>query len=223
MTAAIGDTLPLAMGIALSPFPVIAAILLLMAPGTHAAAVAFAAGWLLGILGPAVAFTLLAGVLPGTEEGGSRTVVGVVQILLGAGLLLLAGRQWRARPEAGEEPPLPGWMAAVDTMAPGKALGLAVVLAAANPKNLLLTAAAGVAVGDAALGGGATAAVLAAFTLVASATVLGPVAAYLAIADRLTGPLAGLRTWLVQHNAAIMAVLLLVLGTKVLGSGLGNL
>ena len=42
---------------------------------------------------------------------------------------------------------MPKWMAGIDALSPGKALGLGVLLAGVNPKNLLLTlgAAAGLA------------------------------------------------------------------------------
>ena len=38
----------------------------------------------------------------------------------------------------------------------------------------------------------------------------------------LTKPLESLRGWLVQNNATVMAVLLLVIGVTVIGKGLGS-
>ena len=50
--------------------------------------------------------------------------------------MLLAVRQWRSRPKEGEEPTLPSWMAAIDSITAGKAFGLGVLLSSVNPKNL---------------------------------------------------------------------------------------
>jgi hypothetical protein len=40
--------------------------------------------------------------------------------------------------------------------------------------------------------------------------------------ERLAGPLDRLRAWLVNNNATIMAVLLLVIGVAVIGKGIGS-
>jgi hypothetical protein len=48
------------------------------------------------------------------------------------------------------------------------------------------------------------------------------VISYLSTASRMAAPLASLRTWLVHNNAAVMAVLLLVIGVVVIGKGIGS-
>ena len=58
-----GEVLPLALGIAASPFPVIPAILLLFTDRARAAAWAFLVGWLLGIAVSTGVFVLLAEVV----------------------------------------------------------------------------------------------------------------------------------------------------------------
>ena len=58
--------------------------------------------------------------------------------------------------------------------------------------------------------------------LLAASTVLIPVVGSLIAAARLAGPLEKLREWLVDNNAVIMAVLLLVIGVSMIGKGLGN-
>ncbi len=62
--------------------------------------------------------------------------------------LVIALRQWRKRPKAGETPDPPKWMARIDGIGPFAALALGVLLAAVNPKNLLLTVAAATTVGQ---------------------------------------------------------------------------
>jgi threonine/homoserine/homoserine lactone efflux protein len=220
MNQAIGEILPYALGIAISPIPVIAAILMLLSPKARVTSVGFLLGWLTGIVLAVTVFALLSSVLPDTGDDGSQPVKAVIQLVLGALLLLLAVRQWRGRPKAGEEPALPKWMQAIDRIGFPTAFGLGFLLSAINPKNLLMAAAAGVAVGSAALATGEVVVVIAVFTVIAASTVLVPVVAYLIASARLRGPLDALRTWLAKENAVIMAVLLLVIGVSLIGKGI---
>ena len=57
--------------------------------------------------------------------------------------LLLAVRNWRNRPPAGTQSAMPKWMGAIDAMTPGKAPGLALLLAGVNPNDFMLSVAAG--------------------------------------------------------------------------------
>jgi hypothetical protein len=114
-------------------------------------------------------------------------------------------------------------MAALDGFTPVKAAGLSVVLADVNPKNLLLVVSGGAAIASGAAGGTSakvTATIV--FAVVASLGVATPLMIYLAMGDRASAILQNLRTWLVQNNAAIMAVLLLVLGAKMVGDGISG-
>lgn len=222
MNSTIGTILPLALGVAISPIPIIAAILMLLSPRARATSVGFLLGWVVGIVTAVTVFTLLAAVLPSQDSDTSKPVQGAVQLLLGALLLLLAARQWRGRPREGAEPARPKWMSAIDTMTFPMAAGLGFLLSAINPKNLLMAAGAGVDIGSAGLDAGATVVVIAVFTLVAASTVLVPVVAYLIAAEKLRGPLDALRGWLEKENAVIMAVLLLVIGVVLIGKGIAS-
>lgn len=220
MTQTIGDILPLALGVAISPVPIIAAILMLLSPRARVTSVGFLLGWVLGIVVAVTVFSLLSALIP-TEDGDApKPVAGTIQLILGALLLFLAVRNWRARPRPGDEPVLPKWMAAIDRIGFFGALGLGLLLSAVNPKNLLLGAGAGVSIGSAALTAGETTVVIAVYTLIAASTVLVPVVAYLFAATRLRGPLDELRLWLTRENSLIMAVLLLVIGVVLIGKGI---
>ena len=72
------------------------------------------------------------------------------------------------------------------------------------------------------LSGGNIAVVIVVFTLIAGSTVLIPVIGYLVAADRMREPLDALRGFLSKENAVIMAVLLLVIGSSVIGKGIGS-
>lgn len=222
MGPVIGEILPLAVGVAISPVPIIAAILMLLSPKARVTSVGFLLGWILGIVAAVTVFTLISAVLPEQDPDASRPIRGIIQVILGVLLLVLAIGQWRKRPKAGQAAALPPWMKAIDTMSFGTALGLGLLLSAVNPKNLLLSAGAGVDVGAAALDAGSSIVVIAMFTLIGASTVLVPVVGYLFAAARLRAPLDALRGWLAAENAVIMAVLLLVIGVSMIGKGIGS-
>ena len=57
------------------------------------------------------------------------------------------------------------------------------------------------------------------FVLLASVTVIAPVAYYLIAGSRAEATLASWKTWLTHNNATVMSVLCLILGTKLLADG----
>lgn len=220
MGQVIGQLLPLAVGIAISPLPVIAGILMLMSPRARSTGVGFLVGWLGGIVIVAVLFAALSSILPEQSDDGASPILGAVQLVLGVLMLLMAVRQWRGRPKPGADPEMPKWMAQIDGMTFFAALGLGLLLAALNPKNLLLGASAGVSLGSAGIGVGDMVIVVVIYTVLASSTVLIPVVGYLVASDRLRTPLGRMRDWLQAENAVIMTVLLLVLGVVIIGKGI---
>lgn len=151
MGDAIGQMLPSAVGIAISPMPMIAVILMLATPKGRTNGLAFAAGWTVSL---AVAATVL--VLLGTGadaadvDGGPAAWTSWLKLALGVLFILLAFKQFRGRPREGHPTPIPKWMAAIDRFTPGKAVGLAALLAVANPKNLVLLLGGAVAIAAAA-------------------------------------------------------------------------
>lgn len=222
MNVVIGDILPSAIGIAISPIPIIAAILMLLSPRARGASVGFLLGWIVGIVVALVVFTLLSSVIPANDPNASKPIAAWIKIVLGVLLLLLAVQQWRKRPKKGANASLPAWMKAIDGMNAGKGFGLGFLLAAVNPKNLLMAVAGGLVIGSAALTIGETVIVSAIFVVIAASTVLVPVVAYLIASKAMAAPLDRLRGWLVEHNAAIMATLLLVIGVVLIGKGIGD-
>ncbi|WP_265523601.1 GAP family protein [Oerskovia flava] len=220
MGAAIGSSLPVAVGVLVSPLPIVAVVLMLVSGRAKANAFAFLAGWFVAV----GAVTLVVATIAGSAasgEAGTATWVAITKIVLGLLLLLLAVKQWRGRPRDGVEPPAPTWMSAIDAFTPVKAAGLAVLLGAVNPKNLLLVVSGGTAIASAAAGD-TTVQVVAAivFAIIASLGVATPIFIYVFMGQRAGVMLDELKTWMIHHNAVIMAVLLLVLGSKMLGDGL---
>ncbi|MBF6448021.1 MULTISPECIES: GAP family protein [Nocardia] len=83
MGAVIGDLLPLAVGVALSPIPIVAAILIVLSANAARAGTGFAIGWLLGIVVVTTIFVLLSGTMSDTEDEHPSTVTAWIKIVLG--------------------------------------------------------------------------------------------------------------------------------------------
>jgi Na+/melibiose symporter-like transporter len=223
MSGLIGDLLPLAVGVAISPVPIIAAILMLLSERARVTSWGFLLGWVLGIVTATTIFTILAAGADTGGDDGSSSAAAWVKVVLGALLLLMALKQWRDRPTPGEVAAMPTWMSAFDSFGFGKSAGLGVLLSAVNPKNLILCAAAGTAIGSAVVGGADRFVTVMVFTVLAASTVGVPVIGYAVSRQRLVDPLSTLKAWLEAHNAAVMSTLLLVIGVTLLGKGVGGL
>ena len=223
MGAAIGQSLPVAVGVLISPLPIVAVVLMLVSPGGRANALAFLLGWIVAVGVVVVVVAMLAGA-SAPQDGGTPAGAPWLKVVLGVLLLLVAWRQWRGRPRPGTEPPAPRWMAAVDAVSPVKAAGLAVLLGVVNPKNLLLVLSGGTAIASGAAGD-TTAQLVAGvvFAVVASLGVAAPVVIDLSMGERAATLLDELKDWMTRHDAVIMAVLLLVLGAKMIGDGISGL
>jgi hypothetical protein len=216
----ISEVLTFAIGVAISPLPIIAVILMLFSQRAKVNGPAFLVGWVLALAAVSTVVYVVSHDGSVATSSSAADSVSWGKIVLGVVLLLLARRNWTKRPAAGEEPVMPKWMGTVDTLSPVKAFGLGILLAGVNPKNLILTA--GAAVGLAQLGLSTTDAVVATavFVVVASLTIALPVLYALVGGERAQGTLDSAKAWLLAHNAAVMAVLFLVFGVDLIAKGL---
>jgi Sap, sulfolipid-1-addressing protein len=216
----ISEILTFAIGVAISPVPIIAVILMLFSDRAKVNGPAFLVGWVLSL---AIVSTVIYVIAHDGSVATSTTADDSVswgKIVLGLALLALARRNWRKRPAPGAEPEMPKWLATVESVSPAKAFGLAVVLAAVNPKNLILTA--GAAAGLAQLGLTTSDAIVAivVFVVIASLTIVGPVVYALFGGTKARTSLDSAKAWLTTHNAAVMAALFLVFGVDLIAKGL---
>lgn len=207
---------PLALVIALSPLTVIPAVLVLHTPRPRQTGLAFAVGWLAGLTGLTVLFVAVSGLLGGLRQtppawsSWLRIVVGA--LLIGFGIY-----RWLIRHRHTD---MPRWLRSFTSMAPLRAGVTALVLAVARPEVPLMCAAAGLAIGSAGVGRADAWGAAALFVAVAASSVVGPVAAYLAAGDRLDGALTRLKSWMEQQHAALLAVILIVIGAMVVYNGI---
>jgi len=218
----LGDVLPAAVGIALSPVPIAAVILMLFSEKARTNGLAFVLGWIGGLVVVGGALLLFGGDSAGSSEDPSQLSL-AVRTALGVLLLFVGVRQWRCRPGPDEQPEVPKWMRSIDAFSAGQALGIAALLSGINPKNLALNAAGVVTIMQGGLEPTGEWVALAVFVALASITVALPVAYYLVAGQRAKATLDSMKTWLIANNAAVMGVLLLVFGVKLLADGLQGL
>lgn len=220
MAEAIGAVLAYAVGVGLSPIPIVAAILVLFSERAKLNGPLFLLGWILGLTVVLTVVAFLATALDVDTSDGAKDGVSWLRIGLGVLLLVAAGRKWQKRPAAGEVPEMPGWMAGIDRIAPARAFGLAMLLSA-NPKNLALAVGAGTSLAQLGAGTGEVVVALTVFVVVGSAVVIVAVV-YAGIGgDRARSGLDDAKAWLTVNNTAVMAVLFVVFGAVLVSQGLG--
>ena len=222
MGDAIGQFLPIAIGIALSPFPIVAVVLMLATPRARANGPAFVAAWIVGLAAVGIVVLALAGDDATSDSGAPADWVSWLKLILGLLLLAFGVRAWRRRPRGGEAGELPKWMRALDTFTPPKAAGAGLLLSAANPKNLVLAVAGAAAIAQADIPVGQEAGALAIFVAIGTLGVAAPLVLYLALGERSRAVLDELKDWMARNNSTIMAVLALIIGLKLIGDAISG-
>jgi hypothetical protein len=208
----LGDLLGLAVAIAVSPVPVIAVVLMLISAGGRGNAIALLAGWAVTLTVVVVGVALLG--IGGASGGGHG--VAVAQLGLAAILAVVIAIEWRGRHRS------PRWMALLTDLGPGRALALGVALVALNAKDGALAVAAGAKLGDGAPAVPAAILDVALFVLIASATVIAPLAVDLALGDRAGPILHSWHAWLERHGAtAVITTLGVIVAVLVVQGGRG--
>jgi threonine/homoserine/homoserine lactone efflux protein len=223
MADAIGQVLSLGVGVALSPVPIIAVVLMLGTPRARANGPAFLLGWVIGLALAGTVILLVSSGANASDDGDPASWVGVLELVLGVLLLLVAARTWQVRPRGDREAELPKWMQTIDSFTASRSIGFGALLSGVNPKNLLLTVGAAAAIAQTGIPAGEQAVALAVFIVVATLGPGIPVVIYFAMGDRAERLLEELKGWMAAHNAAIMAVLCLIIAMKLIGDGISAL
>jgi threonine/homoserine/homoserine lactone efflux protein len=180
----------------------------------------FLAGWVIAIgVISAVAYFLADAGDAATDETASDAV-SWGQVAVGVFFLLLAAKQWRSRPAPGVQSEMPKWMAGIDSFSPGKAFTLGLLVAGVNPKNFLLSAGAGAALAQVEPTTSEAIVAWVVFILVGSVTIAGPVIYYLVGGEKARATLDTMKQWLAVNNAAVMTVLFLFFGVKLIADAL---
>ena len=223
MGDAIGQALPAAVGVALSPLPIVAVVLMLVSSRGRVNGPVFVLGWIVGVSVIGAIVLAVASGADASEAGQPADWVSWLKLVLGLLLLMVSVRQWKGLPQDPSQVTRPQWMSRLDEFTPGRAFAVAIALSAINPKNLLLVIAGASAIAQTGISTGQQAGALAVFVAVATVGVATPVVIYFAMGERASKILDELKDWMSQNNAVIMATLLLILGWKLIGDAISGL
>jgi threonine/homoserine/homoserine lactone efflux protein len=104
---AIGGVLPTAVGVAVSPLPIVAVVLMLVTPHGRVNGPAFIVGWWAGLAVVGALVLSLSSGAGASSDGAPATWVSWLKLVLGLLMLLVAARQWRSRPQGDKKPTTP--------------------------------------------------------------------------------------------------------------------
>ena len=217
MLSAIGGLLPLAIAVAVSSVPIMVTILMLLSPKRNQVSVPFLIGWVVGLAGVVVAAALGAAAAMPARPSRKETAIGIGEIVIGVGVLVLAGFAWHRARKPVEGPNR--WVESVERMGPVTAFGLAIALNL-RPKGLLLGVAAGLSIAGSSLSGTERVIVVAVYVALSASTVLVPIIVTLAAPDRMQPRLVRARDWLTKNGGYITVVALGIIGILLIGAGL---
>ncbi len=208
--------IPLGLVIALSPITVIPAVLVLHAPRPRPASLSFLGGWLLGMAALTAAFVAASDLL-GDLHHAPPTWASWVRVVMGLALIAFGAVRWLTRHRQGTTP---AWMRSFSRLTPLRAGVTGAVLTAVRLEVLILCAVAGLAIGTGGLGPAAGWVSGAIFVAVSSSTVAIPILAYVGSGGRLDEALERLKAWMEENHAAMLAIILVLIGLLVLYNGI---
>ena len=215
---AIGLFLPLSFGIALSPIPILALVIILMTTKANKNAPAFLLGWILGIS--------LVGILvfltPGkqTANGAPTFIAGLIRIILGTALLVLAIWKWQQRQNSDRPVEVPKLITRLESVGIFQSAMTGFIFSAIYPKNLVLVIAGAVVIDRVVPLFTMQLIALLVFTALASLSIASPIIAYFLETQKVKVMLVQWKSWLVDNNATILIILLLIFGMLLLGRGI---
>ena len=203
-----------AMVVAISPFSIVAAVVLLLhTDRPRPNGIAFPIGRLAGLAAVTAAFIQAPRLLGGLN----RPIQPALLVAIGALLLIGGAWIWIRRESFIQEP---RWLQRLNRITPVGAGAIGAFLVLSNPKMLAANAAAGLVIGAAGLGAAGAGLAVAYYSAVASSTVAVPVLAYAVVGGRVDGQLTRVKEWIQRRHAAISAVVLVVVGAAVMVAGL---
>lgn len=215
---AVGNALPIAAGIALSPLAIAALLIILMTERARKNAPAFLLGWVVGFL----VVGSLVDLIPEAQanQGGTKILPALVRIALGLVLLLLCIRQWRRQSASGSNVKVPKFLTRLDSIGVIQSAMTGFLLSALHPKNLPLIIAGVEAIRVSNLDQAKENIAFLVFTAASSLTIFLPVAAHFLAKEKFEPIFRRWKDWLIKNNAAVVILLLLLLGTLLIGRGL---
>lgn len=223
MGEALLQSLPFAIGLILSPFPLIAMVMILSGPRRVVNAPVFAAASVLGLLALGAVVLIVSAGYPAEDAGDPAAWLSWSRLALGLALLVIGARKLRARPWRAEPGDPPKWIRTIDTLTWVRAAGLGVAVSVLNPKNLVLALAGAGAIAQAGLAAGPEVVALVVFVAAGTLGITVPLGLSLALGERGVALLKGPKAWMERNNPLIVALLVLIFGVVLTWNGIAGL
>jgi Sap, sulfolipid-1-addressing protein len=210
------ELVALAVGVAVSPIPIAAMLLILAGGRATVNGPLFALGWTVGVAGSVTLIFVLVTAAGSADD--QPTWLAVADVAVGSAFVILASRLLASPRRALSE--TPRWLTAVDSCGRTQAAALGVGLSAANPKNLALALGGAIALARTGVTGAAAVPALFAYVAIAAASVLLPLAAFEAFPAKSQRTLAQIRRFVIRHDRTMIVVLGLAIGAKLVLDGI---
>jgi threonine/homoserine/homoserine lactone efflux protein len=215
--AVLGQLIPLALVVAMSPLTIIPAIvLLLQSDRARPTGLTFMSGWLLGLAATTAVFVQLPRLLDGLNRP-APTWAAWVRIAVGIALVALGVWRWVTRHQVTKQP---AWLSRLSRMTPPGAAAVGLGLILVNPKVLVMNAAAGLVIGTAGVGVPGAWLAVAYYTVLAGSSVVVPILAYAVAGERVDHQLDRVKRWMERQHAVLMAGFLAVVGLLLVYTGI---
>jgi threonine/homoserine/homoserine lactone efflux protein len=215
--AVLGQLIPLALVVAMSPLTIIPAIVLvLQSDRARPTGLAFMSGWLLGLAATTAVFVQLPRLVDGLNRP-APTWAAWVRIAVGIALVALGVWRWVTRHQVTKQP---AWLSRLSRMTPAGAAAVGVGLILVNPKVLVMNAAAGLVIGTAGVGVPGAWLAIAYYTVLAGSTVVVPILAYAVAGERVDHQLERVMRWMERQHAVLISGFLAVVGLLLVYTGI---
>ncbi len=214
---------PLGLGVAVSPLPIVAVLIMLISNRARPGSITLALSWVFGnivAIGLAVYF---AGLVPAPRHGLDLGTEGVFTLLLGIGLLTMGILSRRGRRNSAEPDRPPSWVNSVDHLSPLGAGVVAFTNATTSPKNLALAISAGRLIANSGVREPGMMVGAVWYVALASLSIVVPVVLYFVGGEQSVVILRRWRELVTANAAAVMEITLFVLGIGMSVKGLYNL
>ena len=218
------NMLPYALGIMISPVPIITGILILFSSRARSNGVSYLLGWAVGIGIPAIVVLALALSHPGDLQAPPSRMASILRIAVGLLFMALALRNWRQRKKPDDPEQKPMLLQLVDSVTPVKAWLIGFLFAdVTNPKNMALTMAGCLEISSSGASPAVLGLMLLLFVAIASAGVAAPLFLYLLGGESSKHIVAIWKQWLVLHKKTVMAALFILFGMGMVYKGVAGL
>jgi hypothetical protein len=212
----------LALGVAASPLPIVAVLVVLLTRRARLSSLVMLVAWVVGValmLGISMRF---AGQLGVPKAGTDLPWEGLFTVLLGVGLVTMGVLSRRGRIRSADPAQPPSWVSSVDNLSPLGGAFVVFLNATTSPKNLALAITAGRVMANQSPWYAEIPAVIL-YVSIASTTIAIPVGLYFFGGYRSVAILERWKAKVTANAAAVMEITLFVIGIGMTAKGLFNL